>query len=204
MARCMPTIQGKKGRVRAKDRPSKQKKDRQGWTKVQMRKEHARTCVNCRKIRPQTEMVRVVRVVCADEDTDQDDERTHVEVVVDWNHPARKKDETNQSGEQEEEVEPRTYKRWTGRSAYLCPKRTCCEKATTLKKGNPVARALKVKKMDPNAAEDIRNMIQSLQEKGWLEDEEEEAAGEAEGADEHHSARSSIAPGPSESLFSRV
>lgn len=189
MRRGVVTQGKKKGRVRAKDRPSKQKKHRQGWNKPDMRKQHARTCVSCRHIRPQHQLVRVVRVVeskpCDRNEKDANDGEKHkgkenktTRVVVDWNYPMPSQDQdASHPIQHNTHVDANKRTKWNGRSAYLCPKRTCCEHGAVEKKGNPVARALRVKYLDPEAAQDLRNMIHTLSEMGWLEEETEGTQG---------------------------
>uniref|UniRef100_A0A7S3U9E4 Uncharacterized protein n=1 Tax=Picocystis salinarum TaxID=88271 RepID=A0A7S3U9E4_9CHLO len=192
--RCDVVMQRKKkGRVRAKDRPSKQKKHRQGWSKPDMRKQHARTCVSCRTIRPQHHLVRVVRVVESnpieriENETNEDVEGKEngnktTRVVVDWNYPMRSRDDdTSNPIQPNTHVDANQRTKWNGRSAYLCPKRTCCEHGAVEKKGNPVARALKIKCLDLEAAQDLRNMIHALSKMGWLEDETDDETKDIEG-----------------------
>lgn len=139
--------------------------------------------MSCRNIRPQHQLVRMVRVVESNpSDGIENEAHEHVErkengnetkrVVVDWNYPMRDQgDDTSDPFQHNTHVDANERTKWNGRSAYLCPKRTCCEHGAVEKKGNPVARALKVKCLDPEAVQDLRNMIHTLSKMGWLEDE---------------------------------
>merc|ERR1712113_332752 len=52
--------------MRNKDRASKQKRERQGWNKAQMRAAKARMCVLCRRIAAKEDMFRIYKTIDSD------------------------------------------------------------------------------------------------------------------------------------------
>ena len=59
-------ISVEKPKMRNKDRASKQKRERQGWSKAQMRAAKARMCVLCRRIAAKEDMFRIYKTIDSD------------------------------------------------------------------------------------------------------------------------------------------
>ena len=126
-----------KPKMRNKDRASKQKRDRQGWSKPQMRAAKARMCVCCRRIAAKDEMFRIFRTVTSEGQVD-----FHLDEYM-LGESALKN--INAKCETEEPNDKNTHSQKSdvriGRSAYVCRDVECVEDAC---KKQRITRALRV------------------------------------------------------------
>ena len=129
-------IQVEKPKARQRDRVSKQKKDRQGWNKAQMRRAQTRMCVSCKRLAPKAEFFRIVKTgsgltdmefVLASAQTERERGVDAVNRDVTLRAPDELRDE-EQEEEDKKEEEDEDVRVW-GRSAYVCRDAACVKDA---------------------------------------------------------------------------
>ncbi|GHP05286.1 hypothetical protein PPROV_000403800 [Pycnococcus provasolii] len=120
---CVAPAKARASRALAMGGSARKPKDRSGYTKAQVREKHLRACASCRRLRPQSELLRVVRVPVDVEQRDGDAQaKRKFRAVVDVHHVARHADvDESTDGARR----PRLPRKLEGRSVYVCRDTSC-------------------------------------------------------------------------------